>query len=87
MYQNMTNDDFEKEILTENVYRYQVFETEALTEVQVKALEKLVYSFWKPPVVGGKAQMVVNPEDISAVQKLFKHYNIGHSVHIEDLKK
>ncbi len=67
--------------------RFQVFKTDPLTSAQAEALDKLPYPFWKQATEGRSAQLVVEPEDINAVEKFFQHNGIQYNVHIKDLKQ
>ncbi len=64
-----------------------MFKTDPLTSAQAEALDKLPYPFWKEPLSGKEAQLVVEPEDINAVEKFFQHHGIQYDVHIRDLKQ
>ncbi len=68
--------------------RYQVYQTQALSQVQLNAIHKLpMIEFLKDPVVGRVSNIMVAPEHQSAFKKLLEHNRIDYIVANENVEE
>jgi len=71
---------------------YRVLETETLGEESAKLLHKVQartdkYDFWRAPIKGRKAKIMVGPENLNGLEALLQMFNINFSMLSNDVQK